>query len=159
MKEKMVDTGDEVEITPSNRPKDIFYDSFLNPLLIIKEHIKALGLSEMEKQYLGKLVLFSGDASRLKDSHIGPEPESEVKRAEIEALGRRLIGITKSLSRYPTFRRRFDQSMGAVLAQIGKKPGSGEARTLKRATSMFERIFTRKSGANDRGAGQEDQTV
>ncbi|XP_057766998.1 uncharacterized membrane protein At3g27390-like isoform X2 [Salvia miltiorrhiza] len=137
--------SDDVEITSSNRPKDMFYEWFLKPLLIIKEQIKAVSLSEMEEQYLGKLVLFSGDA-------VGPEPEpeSEVKRAELEALGRRLVGITKSISRYPTFRRRFDQSMGAVLAQLGKKSGGGG---LRRSTSMFTRIFTWKRG---RESGQED---
>lgn len=143
-----------MEITTSNRPKDVFYEWFLNPLLIIKEQIKAASLSEIEEHYFGRLVLFSGDATRLKSAHVGPEPESEVKRAELEALGRRIIGITKSISRYPTFRRRFDQSMRDVLAQLGKKSGNSKARTLRRSVSMFARVFTRK-----RGSGQEDPTV
>ncbi|XP_047949838.1 uncharacterized membrane protein At3g27390 [Salvia hispanica] len=143
-----------VEITTSNRPKHVFYEWFLNPLLIIKEQIKAASLSEIEEHYLGNLVLFSGDAMRLKSAHVGPESESEVKQAELEALGRRLIGITKSISRYPTFRGRFDQSMRDVLGQLGKKSGSSKARTPRRSVSMFARVFTRK-----RGSGQEDPTV
>ncbi|KAG6421767.1 hypothetical protein SASPL_118324 [Salvia splendens] len=137
-----------------SKPKDEIYEWFLNPLLIIKEQIKAASLSEMEEHYLGKLVLFSGDAMRLKSAHVGPEPESEVERAELEALGRRLIGITKSILRYPTFRRRFDQSMRDVLAQLGKKSGNSKARTLRRSVSMFARVITRKHGS-----GQEDPTV
>ncbi|KAH6791023.1 transmembrane protein [Perilla frutescens var. frutescens] len=140
--------SDDVEITSTNRPKDAFFEWFLNPLLIIKDQIKADNLSEMEEQYLGKLVLFNGNAARLKNSHTGPEPESQVKRAELEALARRLIGITKSISRYPTFRRRFDRSMQIVLEELGKKNGGhekigrSEPQTVRRSASMFARIFT-----------------
>ena len=57
--------------------------------MIIKEQIKAENLSVSEEDYLCKLVLLSGDADRLKNSSVGPAPESEVKRAELEALARR----------------------------------------------------------------------
>lgn len=79
------------EINTTNRPKDGFYDWFLNPLLVIKDQIKALNLTESEAEYLGKLVLLSGDAEKLKNSNIGPPPESEIRRAELDALTRRLI--------------------------------------------------------------------
>lgn len=153
-----LDAGDDVEITPSNRPKDMFFEWFLNPLLIIKEQIKSNSLCETEEEFLGKLVLFSGNDARLNDSDIGPGHEPEVKRAELEALARRLIGITKSISRYPTFRRRFDQSMAIVLGQLGKNFGSSEARPLRRSTSMFSRIFARKRRMDGR-SDQEDPTV
>lgn len=55
----------------------------------MKEQIKANNLSESEEEYLGRLVLFSGDPERLKSSNIGSPPESELKRAELEALARR----------------------------------------------------------------------
>lgn len=77
------------EITSANRPKDTFYDWFLNPLLVIKDQIKAQNLTELEEDYLGKLVLLSGDAEKLKNSNIGPPPESELRRAELDALARR----------------------------------------------------------------------
>lgn len=77
------------EITSANRPKDTFYDWFLNPLLVIKDQIKAQNLEELEEDYLGKLVLLSGDAEKLKNSDIGPPPESELRRAELDALARR----------------------------------------------------------------------
>ncbi|KAK4483188.1 hypothetical protein RD792_010368 [Penstemon davidsonii] len=131
------------EITSSNRPKDTFFDWFLNPLLIIKDQIKADNLSDSEEDYLGKLVLLSSDPSRLKDSNIGPAPESELRRAEIDALARRLQGITKSISRYPTFRRRFDSSMRNVLEELAKKNGdirksssSNGPRTVPRSNSI-----------------------
>lgn len=82
--------GDNVtEITSTNRPKETFFDWFFNPLLIMKDQIKAENLSEEEEKYLGKLVLLSGDPLRLKTSNIGTPPESERKRAELDALARR----------------------------------------------------------------------
>lgn len=86
----MTDIGDNVtEITSTNRPKEAVFDWFLNPLLIIKDQIIAEKLSEAEEDYLGKLVLLSGDPMRLKNSNIGSPPESERKQAELEALARR----------------------------------------------------------------------
>ncbi|KAK6913037.1 hypothetical protein RJ641_022638 [Dillenia turbinata] len=57
------------EITSSNRPKDKVVEWFYNPLLIIKEQIKAVNLSEAEEDYLRKVVLLSGDPERLKNSN------------------------------------------------------------------------------------------
>ena len=86
----MIDVADEVtEVTSTNRPKDAFFDWFLNPLLILKDQIKAENLSEAEEDYFSKLVLLSGDPVRLKNSNIGSPPESERKRAELDALARR----------------------------------------------------------------------
>lgn len=77
------------EITSTNRPKDAFYDWFLNPLLIMKDQIKADNLSDLEEEYLCKLVLLYGDPERLKKSNIGLPPDSELRRAELDALARR----------------------------------------------------------------------
>ncbi|KAL0424242.1 UNVERIFIED_CONTAM: putative membrane protein [Sesamum radiatum] len=139
------------EITSSNRPKDTFFDWFLNPLLIIKDQIKADNLSETEEDYLSKSVLLGGDPARLKNSDIGPAPASELRKAELDALARRLQGITKSISRYPTFRRRFDGSMKTILDELAKKDGgSGKSsshgpQTVPKSRSMLERLFSQKS--------------
>ena len=86
----MIDIADEVtEVTSTNRPKDAVFDWFLNPLLILKDQIKAENLSEAEEDYFSKLVLLGGDPVRLKNSNIGSPPESERKRAELDALARR----------------------------------------------------------------------
>lgn len=77
------------EITSANRPQDTFYDWFFNPLLVMKDQIKAQNLTESEEVYLGKLVLMGGDAQKLKDKNIGPPPESELRRAELDAVARR----------------------------------------------------------------------
>ncbi|XP_055805299.1 uncharacterized membrane protein At3g27390 [Solanum dulcamara] len=151
------------EITSTNRPRDTFSEWFFNPLLIIKDQIKAGNLSDSEEEYLGNLVLFSGDPERLRNSNIGSPPESELKRAEFEALARRLRGITKSISRYPTFKRRFESSIKIILEELAKKNGdsrksedAGPQRT-PRSKSMFVRMFSEKSfktrnGKNDQEA-------
>ncbi|KAL5581273.1 hypothetical protein UlMin_013715 [Ulmus minor] len=133
------------EITSTNRPKDTFFEWFLSPLLIIKDQIKAENLSEAEEDYLCKLVLLSGDP-RLKNSNIGPPPESERKRAELDALARRLQGITKSISRYPTFRRRFESLVKSLSDDLAKR--DGRPLTIQRSKSVFVRMFSQKSFKN-----------
>ncbi|GAA0151826.1 hypothetical protein LIER_37363 [Lithospermum erythrorhizon] len=140
--------SDDIEITSSNRPKDKFYDWFLNPLLVIKEQIKAENLSETEEEYLGKLVLLSGDSDRLGKSNPAAPPDSELRRAELDALARRLRGITKSISRYPTFRRRFDDSMKIILEELANKSGdSSGSRTVAKSSTVGS-MFSRKSFKN-----------
>lgn len=147
------------EITSSNRPRDTFSEWFFNPLLIIKDQIKAANLSDSDEEYLGKLVLFSGDPERLRNSSIGSPPESELRRAEFEALARRLRGITKSISRYPTFRRRFESSMKIILEELAKKNGDSNAgpQRTARSKSMFVRMFSDKSFKTRNG--KNDQLV
>lgn len=162
------DNNSTTEISSTNRPKDAFYDWFLNPLLIMKDQIKADNLSESEEEYLGKLVLLHGDLERLNRSNIDlVKPASELRRAELDALARRLHGITKSISRYPTYRRRFDSSMKAILNELAAKKdgesrtgGAAEGSSIPRSRSMFARIFSQKSlEGSKNGSDPEAQTV
>ncbi|XP_010250912.1 PREDICTED: uncharacterized membrane protein At3g27390-like isoform X2 [Nelumbo nucifera] len=140
----------ETEITRENRPKDAFFDWFLNPLLILKDQIKAAKLSEAEENYLCKSVLLSGDPQRLKNSNLVTPPESELKRGKLDGFARRLRGITKSISKYPPFRGRFDNlctlseelakanggSQSTNGSQSVQRPRSGIVRTLSRILSQ-----------------------
>ncbi|KAK7338512.1 hypothetical protein VNO77_19124 [Canavalia gladiata] len=134
--------SDDTELTTTNRPREKFFEWFLNPLLIIKEQIKAENLSVSEEDYLCKLVLLSGDPERLKNSSIGPAPESELKRAELDALARRLQGITKSMSRFPTFKRRFDDLVRTLSDDHAEKHGRP---SMTRSKSAFARLVSLKS--------------
>ncbi|KAL5793306.1 hypothetical protein ACOSP7_001900 [Xanthoceras sorbifolium] len=151
------------EITASNRPKDVFFEWFLNPFLIMKDQIKAENLSEAEEDYLGKLILFCGDHARLKSSGAGSPPESERKRAELDGLARRLQGITKSVSRYPTFKRQFNDLVKTLLEDLAEKNGAKtmqRANTMQRSKSAFGRVqrsFKRKP--SNSGSDQESITV
>ncbi|KAK5835750.1 hypothetical protein F383_18940 [Gossypium arboreum] len=136
--------SDNTEITATNRPKDTFFDWFLNPFLILKEQIKSENLSEEEEDYLGKLVLLCGDPARLKISKIGSPPESDRKQAELDAIARRLQGITKSVSRYPTFRRHFENLVNILSEDLAKKSNGG-TQAIRRSKSALAMIFSNKS--------------
>ncbi|BAT84576.1 uncharacterized protein HKW66_Vig0042980 [Vigna angularis] len=146
--------SDDTELTTTNRPREKFFDWFLNPLLIIKEQIKAENLSASEEDYLCKLVLLIGDAERLKNSINAPAPESEVKRAELEALARRLQGITKSMSRFPTFKRRFDDLVKS-LSDDQKLGGP----IMARSKSAFARLVSLKSFKGTRNGSSHGSNV
>ncbi|KAF5790757.1 putative uncharacterized membrane protein [Helianthus annuus] len=151
------------EITSANRPKDTFFDWFLNPLLVIKDQIKASNLTDSEELYLGKLILYSGNPQKLKNTNLGPPPESELRRAELEALARRLHGITKSISRFPTYRRRFQEIMKAISEELDKRDGSYRGpQVVPRSKSTFGRLFSSqksfksKTSTSNQGVRQQE---
>lgn len=82
--------GDNTEITFENRPRDAIFGLFFNPLLVMKQQIKTKSLSEEEERYLQDLVLLNGDPERLERWSTGSPPTSERRRAEVDALARRL---------------------------------------------------------------------
>ncbi|XP_028778555.1 uncharacterized membrane protein At3g27390 [Neltuma alba] len=149
---------DDIELTSTNRPSETFFDWFLNPLLIIKDQIKAENLSPSEEDYLSKLVLWSGDLERIKSSSVGPAPEPERKRAELDGLARRLQGIMKSMSRFPTFRRRFDYLVNKLSDDLAEKHG---AHPMARSKSAFGRMISLNSfkGRKTNGSDQESVRV
>ncbi|KAF8104328.1 hypothetical protein N665_0174s0014 [Sinapis alba] len=140
--------GDGVtEITTRNRPKDAFFDWFLNPFLIIKDQIEAANLSEQEEEYLGKLVLLFGDSERLKCSIAESEfpPLTELRKAELDSFARRLQGLTKSVSRYPTFRRHFVELVKKLSNDLDKKHNRFEGGGSRPVKKTVSRIFSQKS--------------
>ncbi|XP_010436002.1 PREDICTED: uncharacterized membrane protein At3g27390-like [Camelina sativa] len=154
--------GDGVtEITSKNRPKDAFFDWFLNPFLILKDQIEAAKLSEEEEEYLGKLVLLFGDSERLKSSIVEPEspPLTELRKAELDAFARRLQGLTKSVSRYPTFRRHFVELVKKLSNELDKKHNryEGGSRSVPRPAKTVSRIFSQKSFKKKTSSNGSDQ--
>ncbi|XP_011045244.1 PREDICTED: uncharacterized membrane protein At3g27390 isoform X3 [Populus euphratica] len=151
------------EITSTNRPKDTFYEWFLNPFLIIKDQIKAENLSDEEEEYLGRLVLLNGDPTKLESLNTVPQPESERKRAELDALARRLQGITKSVSRYPTSRRNFDHLVKNLSENLAKQNGDTKAIKVIRSKSALARMFSQKSfkkrTSNNGSSDQETESI
>ncbi|KAB1207995.1 hypothetical protein CJ030_MR7G002557 [Morella rubra] len=119
--------SDEVtEITSTNRPKEAFFDWFLNPLLIIKDQIKAENLSEAEEDYFSKLQ-----------------------------------GITKSISRYPTFRRRFECLVKSIADDLAKKNAGRRSnnapKTIPRSKSAFGRMLNQESFTHKTRSHVSDQ--
>ncbi|KAJ4973348.1 hypothetical protein NE237_006522 [Protea cynaroides] len=135
------------EVTATNRPKGSFFDWFFNPLLILKEQIKAENLSEAEENYLCKLVLLSSHPDRLKILNLTP-PDTEQRRAELDAFARRLQGITKTMSRYPTYRRRLGNVVPFLSDELAKKNGeiqSVNGSRTARSINNFVRMLSQKS--------------
>ncbi|WJX33190.1 hypothetical protein P8452_21424 [Trifolium repens] len=99
--------SDDVELTRMNGPKDKVFEWFIGPLLIMKEQIKNLEMKESEETCLKELVMrCKNDIPEDWDSTGFPSNDN-VRRAQLQAIIRRLQGIVASMSRMPTFRRRF----------------------------------------------------
>ncbi|KAL6899661.1 hypothetical protein ACP4OV_006319 [Aristida adscensionis] len=77
------------EITSDNRPKSKIFDWFFDPLMVIKEQIKAENFTEEEEAYLAKQVLLIGDPNRVKENCPQLPSLTERKRADIDAFARR----------------------------------------------------------------------
>ncbi|MED6181214.1 hypothetical protein PIB30_017410 [Stylosanthes scabra] len=149
--------SDGTELTGTNKPQAKIFEWLINPLLIIKEQIKAEDLSVSEEDYLGKLVLLNGHPDRIENSTIAA-PESDLKRAELDALARRLQGITKYMTRLPTFKRRFDDLVKTLSHELAERHGGGGASTttITRSKSAFARIMSMKSSKEKRSNGVDE---
>jgi len=149
---------DGTEITAMNRTGDRLFEWFFEPLMIIKEQIKAEQLEESEELYLSKLVLLSGFPDRMKAwQNGGIPPPDDVRRAELEALSRRLQGIAASISIMPTFRRRFQnvvrnlhpvavESVSSSVHRQGSIAESNISEVGSKSRNRISRLFSQKSG-------------
>lgn len=171
---------DGVEVTMDNRPQERVFDWFFEPLLVLKEQIQVSQLKEMEELYLLKYVLTCGDMNRLNEwqaanLHI----EDEVRKGELLAWSRRVQGIATSVSRLPTFRRRYQGvvkfliafAVGTSPSPAGKSKGSpsdasfsseGSARFVKpqgprfTETSPHRTVSPGKNGGSRKGYSSLD---
>ncbi|KAM7262942.1 hypothetical protein ACFE04_000625 [Oxalis oulophora] len=134
--------SDDVELTKANMPRDKVFEWFIEPLWIIKEQIKKLQLLEAEEACLNKLVMSSKyDTPEVWDE-IGFPSSDDVKRAQLQGIIRRLQGIVSSMSRMPTFRRRFRNLVKVLYLEL-----------LQAGASNNHIGGTFQSGYNGKGAG------
>lgn len=116
------------ELTEANRPEGRVFEWFFEPMTIMKEQLRALQLQESEELYLYQLVLNVGDSKCTKTwDNGGIPPADEIRRAELQALARRLQGHCATLSRMPTFRRRFHDVVKAVIQEAPDIPESSQS--------------------------------
>uniref|UniRef100_A0ACD5ZS72 Uncharacterized protein n=1 Tax=Avena sativa TaxID=4498 RepID=A0ACD5ZS72_AVESA len=99
--------SDDVEVTNFNWPKDRVFDWILGPLLVLKEPMKQLELTEEEETCLRKLIMTNKNEKPSDWDDCGFPSSDSVKRAQLQAIIRRLQGIVTHMSRIPGFRRRF----------------------------------------------------
>ncbi|KAI9107150.1 hypothetical protein K1719_021759 [Acacia pycnantha] len=99
--------SDDTELTRMNKPQDKVFEWFYGPLLIMKEQLKNLEWKETEEVCLKELVIRCKNEIPEEWDSSGFPSNDNVRRAQLQAIIRRLQGIVVSLSRIPTFRRRF----------------------------------------------------
>lgn len=154
--------SDGSEITSDNRPKNTIFDWFFDPLMVIKEQIKAENFTEEEEACLKKRVLLISDAKRLKETLPHLASLNERKQAEIDAFARRLQGITKSISRYPTAKRRFDDLVKILSEELERTMGGSQSANgsqVRRIRSGIVRMLSQRSLGKTRSIRGDDQEV
>ncbi|XP_020174522.1 uncharacterized membrane protein At3g27390 [Aegilops tauschii subsp. strangulata] len=151
--------SDGTEITSDNRPKSTLFDWFFDPLMIIKEQIKAENFTEEEEECLKMRVLMVGEPSNLKVTLPHVPSLNERKKAEIDAFARRLQGITKSISRYPTSKRRFDVLVKSLLSELERTMGGSAPANGSQALRLrggIARMLSQKSVGKTANIMDED---
>ncbi|KVH92535.1 hypothetical protein Ccrd_005422 [Cynara cardunculus var. scolymus] len=99
---------DGLEITHLNRPQDRLLDWFFHPIMVIKEQIRVIQLTEGEIRYLEKVMLFGSDPQRMQAWDNGSfVPDDALRAAQLQGISRRMIGLTRGASKLPTYRRKF----------------------------------------------------
>lgn len=98
--------SDDVELTRANGPNDKAFEWFIGPLLVMKEQLKNLQLNANEELCLRYLFMKSNN-EKPEEWDTGFPSGDHVRRAQLQAIFRRLQGLVASMSRIPTFRRRF----------------------------------------------------
>lgn len=121
-----------VDLNHFNRPQDRLLDWFFQPILVLKEQIKAINISDNEMRYLEKAVLFVGDMKRMgswvNSCSASPDP---IRLAQMEGISRRLIGISRSISKIPTYRRKYSQVVKALVAYCLEKEASTKSHSTR----------------------------
>ncbi|KAA8524906.1 hypothetical protein F0562_011329 [Nyssa sinensis] len=106
--------SDGMELTRSNWPRDKVFEWFIGPLLIMKEQIKGLQLDESEEICLRELIMGCNNEKPEDWNDTGFPSSDTVRRAQLQAIIRRLQGIVGTMSRIPTFTRRFKTLVKAL---------------------------------------------
>ncbi|KAL2551994.1 hypothetical protein Fot_05613 [Forsythia ovata] len=119
---------DDIEITHLNRPQSRLLDWFFQPIMVLKEQIRVIHLEEGEIRYLEKLVLFGNNTERIKAWENGSFiPLDPVRAARIDGISRRMVGMTRSVSKFPTYRRRYRHVVKNLVCYSLAKEGSSRS--------------------------------
>ncbi|GAB4825345.1 hypothetical protein Ancab_008217 [Ancistrocladus abbreviatus] len=126
---------DEVELQRSNWPGERVWQWFVGPLIIMKEQIRSLNLDENEEASLRRVVMQCKNDRPEDWDEIGFPSNDQVRKAQLQAIIRRLQGIVGSMSRMPTFRRRF-QNLVKTLYLEAVKTGALASYVVERSASI-----------------------
>jgi len=116
---------DNTEVTHLNRPQDRLLDWFFQPIMVLKEQIRIIRLGDGEARFLEKSVLFGSNTQRMEAWENGSlVPQDALRAAQIQGISRRMVGMIRSVSKFPTYRRRFRQIVKALVIYSLEKEGS-----------------------------------
>ncbi|KAI8542173.1 hypothetical protein RHMOL_Rhmol08G0118200 [Rhododendron molle] len=116
---------DNIEVTHLNRPQDRLLDWFFQPVLDLKEQIRVIRLGDGEARFLEKIVLFGSNTQRMEAWENGSlVPQDALRAAQIQGISRRMTGMIRSMSKLPTYRRRFRQIVKALVLYSIEKDGA-----------------------------------
>ncbi|KAK6918706.1 hypothetical protein RJ641_017128 [Dillenia turbinata] len=136
---------DDTELTRNNGPRDKMFEWFMGPLLIMKEQIKGLHLTESEEGCLRKLIM-EGNHERPEDWDGNDFPSTDnVRKAQLQAIIRRLKGIVASMSRMPTYRRRFRNLVKVLYLEAIQASTIGESSNIRYGKNLKE-SWTERDG-------------
>ncbi|KAL6986847.1 hypothetical protein U1Q18_042038 [Sarracenia purpurea var. burkii] len=144
-----VRNADDVELTRSNCPKEKLFEWFIEPLLIMKEQIKGLQLNENEETCLKMLIMQCKNDKPEEWDDSGFASSNNVRRAQLQAIIRRLQGMVGSMSRMPTFRRRFQNLVKVLCVEA--------IRTGILANNLGVRLKTRHGGKNGEAVAEKSE--
>ncbi|TYK01097.1 putative membrane protein [Cucumis melo var. makuwa] len=134
-----------VELTRTNLPRDTMFEWFLGPLLLMKEQIKRLHLEENEEICLRILIMRCRNEIPEDWDNFGFPSLDRVRRAQLQAIFRRLQGIVNSVSRIPSFRRRFRSLIKVLYVEALQKGSSADATRIRNGS---EPLGNRRDGRN-----------
>ncbi|XP_078443517.1 putative membrane protein At3g27390 [Wolffia australiana] len=140
--------SDDVELGEFNWPKDKVLEWFMEPLLIMKEQIRGLQLSDAEEACLRKLVMVYNSGKPEDWNGSGFPSDDNVRRAQLQAILRRLRGMVASLSRLPTFRRRFLSLVKELYLEARAGGALGQNSGSPASSSVSSKISTRSESEN-----------
>ncbi|TVU11553.1 hypothetical protein EJB05_45146 [Eragrostis curvula] len=155
--------SDNVEVTNFNWPKDKVFDWMLGPLLVIKEQMKKLELTEEEEMCLRKLIMTNKNEKPSDWDNSGFPSDDNIKRGQLQAIIRRLQGIAGNMSRIPSFRRRFMNLVKTLYLEAieaGAIDGSRDVKRRVKADVASEKIGDKNvadvAGSSDDTLGNID---
>ncbi|XVE87139.1 hypothetical protein DITRI_Ditri18aG0092500 [Diplodiscus trichospermus] len=132
---------DDVEINHQNRPKDKLLDWFFNPIMVLKEQIRVIKLGDNEVRLLEKLVLFGSNTERMDAWENGSSvPQNSLRAAQIEGISRRMVGMVRSASKLPTYRRRFRQVVKDLMAHAYEKQDIAKCSSMRSISCSQEQV-------------------
>ncbi|XP_073260802.1 uncharacterized membrane protein At3g27390 isoform X2 [Populus alba] len=149
--------SDDVELARNNGPREKVFEWLIEPLLIMKEQIKNLKVEENEETCLKRLVIECENKRPEEWDGTGFPSNDNVRRAQLQAIIRRLQGIVASMSRFPTFRRRF-RNMMKVLYVEAIQAGASASHIGVSLKSKYTGKSLIESG-NGEGRNETDEVV